>query len=273
MGIERLPFGLFDIDPAQPSNNFRIRSVFASGMHLPDRAEYFWAGTRNGLGPPLGESVVDYQELRLRMETGSKNFSTAFEVPFRRVDPVLNGERTGLSDLQLATKLVLLSGDEWILSQYTGFRFPTGKAREGLGAGRVGMEPGLLFRSRLREQTWMHGEVKFWFPLGVDPIRKGEVLKIATGLNTVWRETDCSALVPSLEMSSFIVTRGQAIDATQNPRRVNEHFILNLTPGVHYTVDRKGDFGLFDFGTAISFATTTQRFADATFLLEARWFW
>jgi hypothetical protein len=273
MGIERLPFGLFDIDPAQPSNNFRMRGVFASGMNLPDRAGYFWNRTRDGKGPPLGESAIDYQEFRLRMEAGSKNFSTAFEVPLRRVDPALNTKRTGLSDLQLATKLVLIRGDEWIISQYMGFRFPTGKAREGLGAGSVGLEPGLLFRSRLRDQTWMHCEVKFWFPLGADPIQKGEVIKIASGLNTVWRETDCSALIPSLEMSSFIVTRGLARDATQIERRVNEHFILNLTPGVHYTVDRKGDFGLFDFGTAVSFATTTQRFADATFLLEARWFW
>lgn len=273
MGVERLPFGLFDIDPAQPSNSFRVRGVFANGMHLPDRAEYFWARTRNGGGPPLGESSIDYQELRLRMETGSKSFSTAFEVPLRRVDPELNRNSTGLSDLQLATKLVLISGKTWILSQHMGFRFPTGKARAGLGAGRVGMEPGLLFRSRMREQTWMHGEVKFWFPMGAAPVSKGEVLKIATGFNTVWRETDCSALVPSLEMSSFIVTRGAANDATQVERRVNEHFILNLTPGVHYTVDRKGDFGLFDFGTALSFATTNQRFADTTFLIEARWFW
>lgn len=273
LGIERLPFGLFDIDPAQPANNFRIRTVFADRMNLPDRASYFWAETRSPTGMPLGESFVDYQELRFRAELGSKKFSTAFEVPFRSSDPVLNENHAGLADLQLATKLVMLSGQNWLLTQFTGFRFPTGNSKAGLGTGQVGMEPGLLFRSKFRETTWLHGEAKFWFPLGGAPGHSGQVIKLATGLSTVWRETDRSALVPSLELSTFTVLDGRARDATQTARDIDGDFIFNVTPGVHYSVDQNGDFGLLDIGASISFALTNSKFAESMFVLESRWFW
>lgn len=273
LGRERLAFSLFDIDPAQPFNNFRIRTAIGYNMRLPDRAEYFWAKTQTGKGPPKGESTIDYQAARLRMETGAKKFSTAFEIPIIAIDPENNQNHAGLGDLRMATKTVIVEGKEWMLTQFMGFQFATGNAAAGLGTGHVSMEPGFLFRNRMREQTWMHGELKFLFPLGSDPMHGGQVLKFATGFNTVWSNTDKSAWVPSLELSAFSVLNGMATPTDGVPRAVDNDAIFYITPGLHYAVDRGGDFGLFDVGTAVSIAMSRERFTDSTWILDMRWSW
>ncbi|MDX1925740.1 MAG: hypothetical protein SFV81_04440 [Pirellulaceae bacterium] len=273
LGRERLAFSLFDIDPAQPFNNFRVRTVVGNRMRLPDRAEYFWAKAGSPKGPPLGESVLNYQEARLRMELGSKKFSTAFEVPFRSVDPQFNDNHAGLGDLQLITKTVLLDGEQWMLTQYFGTHFATGHAAAGLGTGHFGLEPGLLFRNEFHESTWMHGELKFWFPLGADPQHGGQVLKLATGLSHVWAETDQTAWIPSLELTSFSVLNGLATDAFGTIRPIDQDTIFNLTPGLHYAVDKNGDFGLFEIGSSIALAVSDERFTDSTWNFDLRWSW
>lgn len=273
LGVERLPFGLFDIEPAQPSNNFRTRINIANNMHFPDRAEYFWARTVNGGGPPLGESKIDYQELRLRMEMGAKKFSTSLEVPFRATSPELNANHAGPSDLQMGVKTVMLEGDTWILTQYFGTRFATGSSSAGLGTGKVGLEPGVLFRNKMYEKTWMHGELKFWFPIGANPEHGGQVLKIASGINTVWWENERRAWIPSIELNSYSVLNGMTRDSSQVLRPIDGDFILNVTPGVHYAMDRKGDFGLFELGTGLSVGVSQERFADTQWMFDLRWFW
>ncbi len=273
LGRERLAFSLFDIDAAQPSNNFRARINLAKGYQLPDRAEYFWAATGGPLGPALGESSLDYQEARLRFELGSKKFSTSFEVPFRAVDPELNSNHAGLSDMSLAVKTVLLDGKQWMLTQYFGTKFSTGSAKMGLGTGSVALEPGLLFRNQFRETTWLHGELKFWFPLAGDLNHRGQVLKFATGINHVYWETDNQAIIPSLELSTFSILNGLARDASQQIRAVDGDLVVNVTPGIRYAADNRGDFGLFELGAGCSLPLSGQRLADSLFILESRWFW
>lgn len=273
LGRERLAFSLFDIDPAQPFNNFRVRTSVANRLRLPDRAEYFWAKAGSPKGPPQGESVMDYQEARLRMELGSQKFSTAFEVPFRSTNPELNANHAGLGDLQLITKTVLLDGDQWMLTQYFGTFFPTGHAKAGLGTGHFALEPGMLFRNEFSSDTWMHGELKFWFPLGADPQHGGQILKFATGFNHVWMETDRSAWIPSFEMSAFSVLNGLATNAVGELKAIDQDTIFYLTPGVHYAVDKGGDFGLFEVGTSLALAASPERFTDSTWNIEVRWSW
>lgn len=273
LGRERLAFALFDIDPAQPFNNFRIRSIVARRMRLPDRAEYFWGKAGGPTGLPFGESVVDYQEARLRMELGSKRFSTAFEVPFRATNPEINQNHAGLGDMQLIVKTVLLDGNQWLITQYFGTSFATGNATAGLGTGHVALEPGLLFRNEFRENTWMHGELKFLFPLGADPMHSGQVLKFGTGFNHVWLTTDRDAWIPSLEFTAFSVLNGMATDASQTIIPIDGDSIFYTTPGIRYAVDNKGDFGLFEVGSSVALAISRERFTDATWNFEMRWSW
>lgn len=273
LGVERLAFSLFDIDPAQPFNNLRVRTALGQRMHLPDRAEYFWARTVDRRGPPRGEAVLNYQDLRLRLESGGKRFSAAFEVPFRAVDPRVNSNHAGLGDLQLIAKTVLLSGQDWLVTQYFGTHMPTGAPGMGLGTGHVSLEPGLLFRNKWRDDAWLHGELKFWFPLGADPQHGGQVVKFATGANRVWYDSDSSAWIPSLELTTYSVLNGLARDASGNLLDIDGDLMFYITPGLHYAVDGRGDMGLFEWGAAISFVTTRDRFTDATFICDVRWSW
>ncbi len=273
LGQERLAYSLFDIDPAQPFNNFRLRSLIARRMRLPDRAEAFWQRTVDRAGPPLGESVLDYQQLNMRMELGSKKFSTAFEVPIRATNPELNRNHAGLGDMNLAVKTVLLDGEKWLFAQQFTTYFPTGSATMGLGRGKVALEPGLLVRNRWNDRTWMHGQLKFWFPLGADPQHGGQIINAAVGFNRVLWETDTAGLIPSLEFSTYSVLNGLARDSSQALRAVDGDSMFYITPGMHYVVDRKGDFGLLELGSGVSLATTNQRFTDSTWMFDVRWSW
>lgn len=273
LGQERLAYSLFDLEPAQPFNNLRMRTQIARRMHLPDRAEAFWQRTVDRAGPPLGESRLDYQQLNMRMELGSKKLSTAFEVPIRATNPELNRNHAGLGDMNIAVKTVLLDGEQWLFAQQFTTFLPTGSPTMGLGRGKVALEPGLLVRNRWNDRTWIHGQFKFWFPLGADPQHSGQVLNAATGLNRVLWETDTASLVPSLEFSTYSVLNGLARDSSQAIRAVDGDTMFYITPGLHYAVDRKGDLGLFELGTGVSLATTNQRFTDSTWMFDVRWSW
>ncbi len=273
LGYERLAFSIFDIEPAQPSNNFRVRSVFGSRLQLPDRAEYFWGRTVDRAGPRRGESILDYRDLRLRLELGSKKFATIFEVPFREVDPRINNNHAGLGDLQLITKTVFIEGDKWLLTQYFGTHFATGASRMGLGTGHVALEPGFLVRNKWSDISWLHGELKFWFPLGADPNHHGQVLKIATGMNRIWRDSDTSAVLPSLELTSYSILNGLARNQAGVIRQIDSDIMLYLTPGIRYVVDPKLRSGFFEIGSGLSFALTDARFTDTTFEIDSRWIW
>lgn len=273
IGQERLPFSLFEIDPAQPFNNLRIRAMIARRMHLPDRAEYFWQRTVDRRGPARGESLMDFQEGHLRMELGSKKFSSAFDVPLRATNPELNPNHAGLGDMSVAVKTVMLDGETWLISQQFTSYFPTGSSTMGLGRGKVAMEPGLLLRNRWNDRTWMHSQIKFWFPIAADPQHSGQVLNLATGFNRVLWETDTRSLVPSLEFSNYSVLNGLARDAAGTLRRVDGDNMFYITPGMHYAFDGHGDFGLFELGSGVSIATTNQRFTDSTWMFDVRWSW
>ena len=209
----------------------------------------------------------------MRMELGSKKLSTAFEVPFRSTDPQVNENHAGLGDIQLIVKTVLLDGNQWMLTQYFGTHFASGNSAAGLGTGHVSLEPGMLFRNEFRENTWMHGELKFWFPTGADPQHGGQVLKFATGFNQVWMETDHNAWLPSIEMVAYSVLNGKATDSSGALRAIDHDAIFYLTPGLHYVVDQKGDFGLFEIGSAVSLAISRERFTDSTWNFDMRWSW
>ena len=273
LGYERLAFSIFDIEPAQPSNNFRVRSVFGSRLQLPDRAEYFWNRTVGQAGPARGESIIDYRDLRLRLELGSKKFATIFEVPFREVDPRVNNNHAGLGDLQLITKTVFIESDKWLMTQYFGTHFATGASRMGLGTGHVALEPGFLFRNKWNDLSWLHGELKFWFPLGAHPNHHGQVLKFASGVNRIWRDSDTSAVLPSLELTTYSILNGLARNEAGVVREIDSDIMLYLTPGIRYVVDPKLRSGFFEIGSSMSIALTDTRFTDTTLVIDARWSW
>ncbi len=160
--------------------------------------------------------------------------------------------------MNIAVKTVLLEGEQWLFAQQFTTFLPTGSPTMGLGRGKVALEPGLLVRNRWNDRTWIHGQFKFWFPLGADPQHSGQVLNAATGLNRVLWETDTASLVPSLEFSLYSVLNGLARDSfTSDSRDRWRHDALHYS-SIHYAKDRKGDLGLFEFGTEFRWRPRTS---------------
>ncbi|MEX0818733.1 MAG: hypothetical protein WD070_04040 [Pirellulaceae bacterium] len=270
IGRERVLHAPFEIDTTQPFGNFAVKTNMVTNQTFPDRAEFFWArtGTR---GPLLPESAVNYQEVRLKLELGKGKFSTTTEVPFRWVDPERNANHAGLGDLTTATKVVLVDGKSWQITQFFKSYFSTGSPRMGLGTGHIALEPGFLFRYRWSDFTFLHSEVKYQFPLGADPLFASEILRYGFGISHLWLENDQVAVIPTFELVGWSISGGLATDPFGFPVSSDGVHIFNFYPGLRLVHDTNCDLGLLEFGVRGGFPVTPRRWHDGSVAIEVRW--
>lgn len=242
IGRDRVALAPLEIETTQPNNNLSLRFESVYGLQYPARCEYFWARSSSlprGKGPPLPEQAVDYQDIRFRFEAGSAAFSASTEVKIRSLDPVFNANTTGFGDMNIGTKLRLVNGDAWQLSQVFHTYILTGDPGKGLGTGHVSLEPGLLFRYNRNELTYWHGELKFWFPVGADPQQGGDVLKWGLGVSHILYDSDTFAVLPTLELSSLVFLDGLKNGfPTPVDIPIDGEVAINMYPGVRFVVDR-----------------------------------
>lgn len=269
LGRERVMFAPFEIDITQPFGNFLFRTQAVYGLTKPDRAEQFWA--RPGVGPALSESNVDYQEFRLRMETGSNVFSLATDVPIRLLNPEQNGNNGGIGDIELVQKTVIINGSRWQMTQLLRTTFNSGSSRKGLGTGHVAMEPGMLWRYKWSDITFWHSELKMTFPVPGTPGYAGPLLKWGIGVSHVWYETDTTAYIPTLEFTNTWVLDGQYIPFPGGlPVDVKGDGIFNLSPGLRMVHDTGGDLGVLELGLSGNFAVGSNGWYDSLVRLDLR---
>ncbi len=269
LGRERVMYAPFEIDITQPFGNFLWRTQAAYNLTKPDRAEAFWA--RPGRGPLLPESGVDYQEFRLRMETGNDVFSLATDVPIRLVNPEINGNTGGVGDIEMVQKTVLIDGSRWQMTQLLRTTFNSGSAKKGLGTGHVAMEPGVLWRFKYTELTYFHSELKMTFPLGGTPMYSGPLLKWGLGVSHVWYETDTTAYLPTLEFTNIWVLDGQFIPFPSGvPVDIDGDGIFHLSPGLRIVHDTGGDLGVVELGTNAVFVVGSDGWYDALVRFDLR---
>jgi hypothetical protein len=252
IGAERARHAPFELDTTQPLNQFRFRFDAVYGYSPPDRAEYLWARPRNvagGRGPPAPEPSVKYQDFRSLLEVGSRRLSVATEIPIRVLDPVNNGNTAGLGDMNITTKALLLDGHSWQLTQLFRTYLNTGAVSKGLSNGHVSLEPGLLARHQWSDATYLHGELKLWFPIGGHPEHSGPIVRYGAGVSRVWYDADTFAVIPTLEFVGQSVLDGQTTLAP--PVRavdIDGDVVLHLHPGLRFVWDTCGDCGLLEFG-------------------------
>ncbi len=271
IGYERVSQAPFVLDIARPMNQTALRFDFAYGWDLPDRSESFWARTVDGPGPSLPERSVDYQDLAFLTEVGTPNFSVRTLVPLRMLNPEENPNTTGMGDMQLLTKTVVLDGDSWTLTQVNDFWFNTGSVRKGLGKGHASMAPGLLGAYEWSETTYLHAQCKFQFPLGGTPDFAGEILHWGFGLSHLWYDSDAFAVIPTVEATfASLLTGRTTLYPEPFTRPVDGETDSSLHFGVRTVYDTPGDFGLFEFGVSAGFQVGGQGGPDSLLRVEFR---
>ena len=271
VGHDRVMLAPFIIDSTQPTSNFRFRVDAGYREQDPDRAEYFWAqeGVR---GPKLPERAVNYQDVYAAWEVATgKAFSVTTEIPIRLVAPDINPNDAGLGDVSVTTKTVLLTGNNWQITQIFRSFLPTDTPSHGTGNGHVSLEPGMLFRYKWTDETYFHMEAEYWFPLGAGPVDAGNILFYGFGITHLLYESDNYACIPTLEfVASTVFTGAQTQFPTGAVQPVDTMTIVNVNPGVRWVRDTGGDLGLIEYGVVGGFPMTPNRWNDAYLMLEVK---
>lgn len=279
VGRERLPYALFEIDPAQPFNNLRLRFEAAYNLLHPYRAEFFWSDSNGPSSEDTSGSreSVDYQQARIQFETGGPRMTLSTEIPLVFIDPTRVGNVAGLGDLVLTTKTLMLDGDKFQLMQVLRTQLATGASKTGRGNGHVSMEPGLVTCYRLSDDMLIHSELKLWFPMGATSDVAGEILRCGMGAAKVLYDSDRVAVIPTIEFVAWSLLSGKQYQdgtktsATSAQVELDGKTILNVFPGLRIVSDTGGDFGLFEVGLNAGLATTSVKWYQSMMRLDLRW--
>jgi hypothetical protein len=218
------------IDDAIPTTQVRFRSDFAYGVNEPDRAGFFWPGTS---GPPLGESKVDYQEISAYVEwAATPRFSAFVEVPVRFVNPEINANAGGLSDINAGFKWAFVAEEDRYVTFQLRVYASSGDGDLGLGTNHVNFEPALLFNQRLTDRLLLEGEFRDWIPVATSSF-SGNVLRYGLGVSYdtyPWQHVRVS---PVAEFVGWTVLSGsESLPITDIPVDAGGDTIVNAKLGV-----------------------------------------
>lgn len=268
IGQERVALAGFEIDASQPFNNVRLRYDSVYGLPFPDRSLWFWA--KSGNGPPAAGEIVNYQDVRVYSEIGSKLASAIVEYPLRSLDPEINSNTTGFGDMTVGNKAVIVDGRYWQITQVFRTYVNTGSVKKGLGTGHVSLEPGVLARYKWTDDTYLHGQLKFWFPVGADPEFGGQIFTSGIGLTHLGHETDTFAVIHSGELVFYNFVGGRKTVFPGVSRSVDGEVAGTALYGPRFVLGPAGDLGLFEVGVngGIGFG---DDWMDGVFRLELRW--
>lgn len=198
------------IDSAIPGDVFRFRFDASYNDRRPTRAEFFYPrGGPLGPGLPEPERSVDFQEISAYLEmAASDQFSAFVTLPARFINPELNADHAGFSDLDAGFKFAFLQYE----NQVGTFQFrtyaPTGDSRRGLGTNHVTLEPAFLFFDRLTDRLGLESELRLWTPIGGTDF-EGEIVRYGVGLHyDVWR-TSHTTVTPAAEFVGWTLLDGK----------------------------------------------------------------
>lgn len=198
------------IDNAIPTSQVRLRYDAVSDNNRPTRAEFFYArGAPFGPGLPLPEPQVDYQDVSAYLEAAATERLSGFlEVPVRFLDPEVNANTAGLSDLQAGFKYAFLHDPAGVATFQLRTFAPTGDAGRGLGTRHVSLEPALLSFTPLGDRLALAGEFRTWVPVGGTDFA-GPVLRYGVGLQYDLVRGCTFGLTPVAELVGWTVLSGQ----------------------------------------------------------------
>jgi len=235
------------IDSAIPGDLVRFRYDPTYNNRRPSRAEFFYAPTRPaGPGLPRPEVSIDYQDITTYGEVRiMPQLSVFAELPVRFLNPDINENHAGLSDINAGFKYAVLLNSCEAMSLVLRTYAPTGQADHGLGTRHVSIEPGLLYYRALNDQVRLEGEFRYWAPVGGSDFA-GDVLRYGIGINFDTFRNDRLCVTPVAEVVGWSVLDGQVgivypsgVVAVQSAAGDT---IINSKIGVRFSVGEHVDF-------------------------------
>ncbi len=267
LGYERIRFAPLVLDTAltSPYMGFRIRSD--RGINAPDRLEYLWGKSGRG---PAPESRVDLIDTIYRTELGTDKAGFISEIRMRSLDPKINPNTVGFGDMLVGGKLLVYESTCTKVSTIFLTHLNTGPERKGLGRGHVALEPGVLAMRKWTDRTYLFGEWKYHVPLGATLGFAGDIFKTGWGIATIWHDTDCYAMIPTLEIQthSFLFGGRTLPDGTEV--RVDGTTAIDLYPGIRWTFN-KSAAGAYELGVSGGLSIADRDWFDSRMILELRW--
>jgi hypothetical protein len=260
------------IDSAIPASLFRLRFDAGYDVTRPTRAEFFYAKSRPlGPGLPRPEPRIDYQDLSAYLEFAATDRLSGFvELPWRFLNPELNANANGLSDMNAGFKYAFVCREDLVATFQFRTYIPTGDAGRGLGNHHVSLEPALLIYKPLTERLGVEGEFRYWVPIDGTNFA-GDLLRYGLGLSyDVWKS--CTLTVsPVAEFVGWTILSGQESAVTPSGLVLIEKAagdtIVNAKLGLRVRVEKRGDF-YAGYGRSL----TGDRWYENIFRLEFRLF-
>jgi hypothetical protein len=230
------------IDSALPLSQLRLRYDTAYESNRPNRAEFFYAkGFPGGPGLPLPETGVNYQDLSAYLEVAAgERFSAFVEVPYRFLNPEINRDTDGLSDMNAGFKYAFWRDDCRTVTFQLRTYAPTGDARQGLGTNHVSLEPALLVFLPLGERLTFEGELRYWIPIGGTDFA-GDVIRYGAGLSYAVVQTCNWRVAPVAEFVGWTALGGKETVAGGFAKDAAGDTIVNVKLGVRARYQDVGD--------------------------------
>jgi hypothetical protein len=209
------------IENAVPVTMFRLRFDAGYRNNRPDRASFFYPkcgcfGTLDALGPPLPETSVDYQELTPYLEVAlSDRFSVFADIPIRFINPEVNANATGISDVSFGGKYALIRNERRVLSLWMRTIAPSGGFREGLGTAHWWLEPGLLYLEQMSPRWQVFGEFRDQIFLSRRTDFTGNVLRYGLGTSYIVADGRWGYVAPVVEAVGWTALSGKELAEDQ----------------------------------------------------------
>jgi hypothetical protein len=226
------------IENAVPVTMFRLRFDAGYNNNRPDRANFFYPkcgcfGTRDSLGPPLPETNVDYQELTPYLEVALNNRLSVFaDIPIRFLNPDMNSNKTGLSDVSFGAKYAIIRTQRRVVSLWARTITPTGAFRDGLGTANWWIEPGILYLEQMSERWQVFGELRDQAFLSKRTDFTGNVLRYGLGSSYVVADGPWGYAAPVGEFVGWTALGGKEADEIGNVTSSSGDTIVNAKVGL-----------------------------------------
>ncbi len=259
------------IDSAIPANQVRLRYDSAYHITRPNRAEFYY-GPGSPFGPGLEdpERSVDFQDVSAYLEVlFGPRLSVFAEVPVRFLNPEVNGNTWGLSDVSGGFKWAFWHGDGQVATLQVRAIAPTGDVNTGLSTTHATVEPALLYYRRLSERLTLEGEFRFWAPVGGTDFA-GDVLRYGLGLSYEVCRTEHLTFRPVVEFVGWTVLNGKETFTTPGGDLVLKDAagddIVNVKLGLRTGIGER-----LDFYAGWGHPLTGTRWYDNIIRVELRW--